>query len=78
MNRMLTKKLAMAARAHQEVLARSGSPRGQVTELANGLTQFRDATALAQELRQQHHDTRTKLDRAPNSRQRRTSLGGAR
>lgn len=56
--------LLEAARAHPEVLARAGLSRNQVAELADGLTQFQAATALARELRQQHYDTKTALDRA--------------
>ncbi len=50
-----------AARAHQEALAQSGLARSRVTELANGLAQFRDATTLAQVRR------RTTTTRAPSS-----------
>lgn len=56
--------LLEAARAHQETLARSGLARATIHELANGLSQFRDATSQAHTRRQQHHDTRTELERA--------------
>jgi hypothetical protein len=52
------------SRAHTKTRWRHGLPRTHVTELANGLTQFREATAQAQVLRQRHQDTRSKLERA--------------
>ncbi len=56
--------LLEVARAHQDALTRNGLARGHITELANGLAQFRDATTQAQVRRQHHHDTRTKLERS--------------
>ncbi len=52
------------ARAHQDTLTRNGLARSHIAELANGLAEFRDATAQAQVRKQHHHDTRTKLERA--------------